>query len=75
MRSTFTSLEVAEIEGKAYETGLAVGRTLERERIRKVADYWIGEMLGHDGECACGDEARVLKRFIEHDDFIGGNYE
>lgn len=47
------------------------GVVSERERIIKVAEHWISEMLGHDGECNCKHEANILQQFIDHPDFKG----
>ena len=41
------------------------GRQLERERIMKIAEYWISEMKGHDGECTCRHDAEVIQQFID----------
>ena len=46
-------------------------RKEERERVSKVAQNWISEMRGHDGECNCKHEATVLQQFIEHEEFKG----
>lgn len=51
-----------------YDSGVA---KQERERILKVAEYWISEMRGHDGECNCRHDANILQQFIEHTDFKG----
>lgn len=47
------------------------GVVSERERVVKVAEHWISEMLGHDGECSCKHEANILQQFIDHPDFKG----
>ena len=58
-----------EIEENAYQLGMMVGKGLERDRIRNLAEYWIGEMRGHDGECSCRHDSNVLQNFIEHGEF------
>ena len=60
---------VDEIEENAYQLGMTVGKGLERDRIRNLAEYWIGEMRGHDGECSCRHDSNVLQNFIEHGEF------
>jgi len=47
------------------------GREYERQRIEKVAQNWIDEMRGHDGECNCRHDANILQRFIQHNEFNG----
>jgi hypothetical protein len=45
------------------------GVKAERERIIRVANVWVDEMRGHDGECSCTHAANVLSQFIQHDEF------
>jgi hypothetical protein len=45
----------------------------ERQRISNLAQEWIAELRGHDGECNCKHEASVLQTFIDHPDFKGEN--
>jgi hypothetical protein len=56
------------LEQKRYFTS---GREYERQRIEKVAQNWIDEMRGHDGECNCRHDANILQRFIQHNEFNG----
>jgi len=56
------------------ETKIARAALGERRRIRKVAEDWIDEMRGHDGECGCRHNANILDDFISHDDFSEGEY-
>jgi len=44
-------------------------RREELERVTRVAEQWISELRGHDGECNCTHEANVLQQFIEHEEF------
>jgi hypothetical protein len=60
------------LEQKRYFTS---GREYERQRIQKIAENWISEMRGHDGECNCKHESNVLQQFIEHNDFNGVDNE
>jgi len=60
---------VDEIEENAQELGIVMGKSQERDRIRKLAQSWISEMLGHDGECNCKEDANVLFNFINHNEF------
>jgi hypothetical protein len=60
---------VDEIEENAQQIGIVIGKSKERERIRNVAQQWIDEMLGHDGECNCKHDANVLQQFINHNEF------
>jgi hypothetical protein len=57
------------------ETKIARAALGERRRIKKVAEDWIDEMRGHDGECDCKEKARILENFINHDDFNEGSYK
>jgi hypothetical protein len=56
------------------ETKIARAVLGERRRIKKVAEDWISEMRGHDGECDCKQNSRILENFINHDDFNEGEY-
>ena len=67
--STELDKYVDEIAENAYQLGMTVGKDLERDRIRNLAEYWIGEMRGHDGECSCRHDSNVLQNFIEHGEF------
>jgi len=58
-----------EIEENAQQIGILIGKNQERERIRNVAQQWISEMRGHDGECNCKHDSNVLQQFIEHNEF------
>ena len=49
-------------------------RREERERITRVAEQWISEMRGHDGEYDCRHESNVLQQFIEHEEFDANKY-
>ena len=60
---------VDEIENNAYNLGIMVGKGLERDRIRNLAENWIGEMQGHEGECSCRHDSNVLQNFIKHEEF------
>jgi hypothetical protein len=51
------------------ETKISRAVLAERARIKKVAENWISELNGHDGECDCAVQAKVLDNFIKHDDF------
>ena len=62
---------VDEMEDNAQQVGILIGKSQERERIRNVAQQWISEMRGHDGECNCKNDSDVLQQFIEHDEFSG----
>jgi hypothetical protein len=57
------------------ETKIARAALAERRRIKKIAENWIDEMRGHDGECDCRENARILENFIKHDDFNEGEYK
>ena len=62
-------LETPEVLIAVLETKTARAVLAERERIRKVAQNWISELEGHDGECDSKLQAEVLNNFIKHDDF------
>ena len=62
---------IDEIEDNAYNLGVMVGKGLERDRIRNLAEDWVSEMRGHDGECNCKNDSNVLQRFIKHNEFNG----
>jgi hypothetical protein len=57
------------------ETKIARAALGERRRIKKIAEDWIDEMRGHDGECDCKENASILENFINHDDFNEGEYK
>jgi hypothetical protein len=57
------------------ETKIARSALAERRRIKKVAEDWISEMRGHDGECDCKEKASILENFINHDEFNEGSYK
>jgi hypothetical protein len=56
---------------KLTEYWIAEGKRVATERIVRLALDWISEMRGHDGECNCRQDATVLEKFIQHDDFKG----
>jgi hypothetical protein len=67
--STELDKYVDEIEDTAHKLGIVVGKSQERERIRNLAQQWISEMRGHDGECSCKHDSSVLQQFIKHNEF------
>jgi hypothetical protein len=48
------------------------GAEAENKRISDLAENWISEMRGHDGECNCKHDANILQQFVEHSDFKRG---
>ena len=58
-----------EIEENAQQIGILIGKNQERRRIRELAETWISEMRGHDGDCSCRHDSNVLQNFIEHGEF------
>ena len=66
-------VKMTEEQEQTFTNGINKGRKQERERIIKLAQEWISELRGHDGECNCKHEASVLQTFIDHPDFKGEN--
>ena len=58
-----------EIEENSQQIGILIGKNQERRRIRELAEAWISEMRGHDGECNCRRDSNILQNFIEHEEF------
>jgi len=54
-------------QGQALrQEDIDLGAKQERERIIKIANDWIDEANGHDGECACKHDAIVLEKFVSY---------
>lgn len=53
------------------ETKISRAVLAEQNRIKKAAETWVSELEGHDGECNCSVQAKVLTQFIQHEDFTG----
>ena len=57
---------IDEIEENAYQVGIIVGKTTERQAIIELLQLQADEWLSHDGECLCrykGDElVRLIKK-------------
>ena len=49
-----------------FNEGFEWGEKQERERIIRIANDWIDEANGHDGECACKHDAIVLEKFVSY---------
>lgn len=59
---------IDEIEENAYQVGIIVGKTTERQAIIELLQLEASEWLSHDGECSCrykGDEVLRLIKKIE----------
>ena len=59
---------IDEIEENAYQVGIIVGKTTERQAIIELLQLEASEWLSHDGECGCrykGDEVLRLIKKIE----------
>ena len=59
---------IDEIEENAYQVGIIVGKTTERQAIIELLQLEASEWLSHDGECLCrykGDEVVRLIKKIE----------
>ena len=46
MRESFTPEEVDRIENKAYEVGVGIGASQERERIITLLEAWVADDYG-----------------------------
>jgi hypothetical protein len=46
MRDSFTPEEVDQIENKAYEVGVSIGASQERERITALLEAWVADDYG-----------------------------
>ena len=59
---------IDEIKENAYQVGIIVGKTTERQAIIELLQLEASEWLSHDGECGCrykGDEVLRLIKKIE----------
>jgi hypothetical protein len=65
-------LDTPQVLVNIIETKIARAVLAERDRIRYVAEQWISEARGHDGECDCRKQSEMLENFINHDDFNEG---
>ena len=43
-----------------------IGYQDAEDRIIRIANDWIDEANGHDGECACKHDAIVLEKFVSY---------
>ena len=57
-------------QGQALrQEDIDLGAKQEQERIKTLAEEWISEMRGHDGECNCRHNANILQQFIQNPEF------
>jgi hypothetical protein len=58
--------DLDELKAEWFDFGRKSGIKETEERIIKIANDWINEANGHDGECDCKNDAIVLEKFVSY---------